>query len=150
MSSHCSLTALEDSQFLCKYFLSVVDEQELPKFQQTVKWINGKIKSKNLPLISESITYDRASLQPRMTVYIRKRKSKYYPFAVCEFQFTIKRFVFIIPFCNEDENDFTNEVDFKRFWSAFKHYKKSGQWLQSDFSSNKAKAFEINLNATLK
>jgi hypothetical protein len=135
---------------LCKYFLSVVEDKYLPNFENTIKWINGNGKSGKLPFISESITYSRFSLQPKMTTYIRKRKSKNFPFAVCEFQFTIKRFVFIIPFSDQDEKDFTDEVDFKRFWNAFKHYKKSGQWLQSDFSSKKARTFEINLNGTLK
>lgn len=134
---------------LCKYFLSVIEDKELRKFEQTIRWINGEIEKKNLPVISESITYNRASLQPRMTIYLRKRKSKNFPFAVCEFQFTIKKFVFIVPFSDQDEKDFTRPIDYKRFWNAFKHYKNAGTWLKTDFSSKTPKTFEINLSATL-
>lgn len=150
LKSDKKVVLLDIYKCLCKYFLSVIEDKELVKFKQTIRWINGEIEKKNLPLISESITYNRASLQPRLTVYLRKRKSRNFPFAVCEFQFTVKKFVFIIPFSNQDEKDFTNSTDYKRFWNAFKHYKNAGTWLQTDFSSKTPKTFEINLSTTLK
>lgn len=149
LKSDKKVVLLDIYKCLCKYFLSVIEDKELLNFKETIRWVNGEVESKTLPFISESITYNRASLQPRMTVYIRKRKSKNFPFAVCEFQLTVKRFVFIIPFSNQDEKDFTNKVDYKRFWNAFKHYKNAGTWLQTDFSSKTPKIFEINLSATL-
>lgn len=149
LKSDKKVVLLDIYKCLCKYFLSVIEEKELVNFKKTINWINGELESKTLPFISESITYNRASLQPRMTIYIRKRKSKNFPFAVCEFQLTVKRFVFIVPFSSQDEKDFTDKVDYKRFWSAFKHYKNAGAWIQTDFSSKTPKIFEINLSATL-
>lgn len=135
---------------LCKYFLSVIDEKYLQHFQKTIDWINGEIKIDNLPKIGERTTYDFFSLQPKIGYFIRKDKESEIPFAVGEFHFTCKVFAFIIPLTDQDEKDFLDVDDYKKYWKTFKHFNKSKGWIFHDYSDNDKKNFKINLNFEVK
>jgi hypothetical protein len=134
---------------LCKYFLSVIDNEHLPHFTKTIDWINNKIDVEKLPKIGEMISYHSFSLQPKIVTYIRKDNNKQLPFAVGEFYFTCKMFAFIIPLSSADDKNFLDEQDFQNYWQTFQHYKKSQGWNFMDYSSNKAKTFTIKLNFEL-
>ncbi len=131
---------------LAKYFISVIDKEYLPKFKKTIEWINGGREADNLPKIAEMLSYHSFSPHPKLVCYIRKNDEKTIPFAVCEFYFTCKIFVFIIPFCEEDDISFIDESQYNKFWKTFKHYDKSEGWNFWDFSDNNKRKFSINLN----
>ena len=131
---------------LCKYYLSIIDKEELSNFSETIKWINGEIESETLPKIAEMISYHSFSTQPKLTHYIRKIDDKTLPFAVGEFYFTCKLFVFIIPFSSQDDRDFRDDTDYKHFWTTFKHFDKSKGWEFRDYSNKNPREFSINLN----
>ncbi|GAA5084581.1 hypothetical protein GCM10023210_04540 [Chryseobacterium ginsengisoli] len=133
---------------LCKYFLSVIDENLLKHFDKTIDWINGDFETLSLPLIAEQITYNQFTTQPNLVYYIRKNDNKNLPYAVCEFQFTCKRMLFIIPFSDLDEKDFTLNNDFQNFWLTFKPYSNVGNWGHNDFSNNNAREFKLTLQFT--
>ncbi len=134
---------------MCKYFLSVIDAEHLPYFKKTIEWINGNIQIGNLPKIGEMISYHSFAIQPRIVTYIRKDEDTGLPFAVGELYFTCKLFVFIIPLSSKDNKDFTNKLDFEKYWETFQHYKKSKGWTFMNYSNNKPREFAINLNFTL-
>lgn len=131
---------------LCKYFLSVIDNEYLPAFKKTIDWINGKIQIENLPKIGEMISYHSFSMQPRIATYIRIIDDKSFPFAVGELYFTCILFVFIIPLSDRDDRNFTDKIDFENYWRTFQHYKKTKGWGFRDYSNNKPREFIINLN----
>lgn len=131
---------------LCKYFLSVIDASQLSHFSETIKWVNGDKVAEKLPLIGEMISYHSFSKQPKLVTYLRKVDDKSIPFAVGEFHFTCKIFVFIIPFTNNDDIDFLEKKDFDHFWETFQHYEKSKGWVFMDYSNNIKKKFILNLS----
>jgi len=135
---------------LCKYFLSVIDPKYLDSFNKTIDWINRKLETNKLPLIGEMLSYHSFSYQPKLTIYIRKNNNTQIPFAVGEFYFACKIFVFIIPFCNKDDRDFINEKDFKNYWNTFKHYNKSKGWVFNDYSDKSLREFKMNINIEMK
>ena len=135
---------------LCKYFLSVIDEKHLCHFEKTIDWINGKVEIEKLPSIAEMTSYHTFSTQPKLIYYIRKNNYLNIPFAVGEFHFTCKIFVFIIPFSNQNDRDFIAKNDFEVFWNTFTHFEKSKGWIFNDYSNNNAREFTINLNFKLK
>lgn len=130
----------------CKFFLSVIDDNLLIHFQDTIKWIKGEIEISNLPKIAELTTYDNFTLQPILSYYIRKDDDESTPFAVCKFVFTCRVYVFIIPLSNRDSLDFCNESEFKHYWRIFKPFNKKKNWSFNDYSNNTPKDFTINLS----
>lgn len=131
---------------LCKYFLSVIPSEYLPAFTKTIDWINGKSEIDTLPKVAELISYHAFSLQPRIVTYVRKVNDFSIPYAVGEFYFTCRLFVFIIPLTTNDDRDFTDSADFKRYWQTFKHYDKALGWDFKDYSINTPQPFSITLN----
>ncbi|MFY0603253.1 MAG: hypothetical protein JXQ93_04845 [Flavobacteriaceae bacterium] len=134
---------------LCKYFLSVIDGNELAHFRKTIDWVKGDLEIESLPKIGELISYDFFTLQPKLTYYIRKdKRCTRHPYAIGEFRFTCKIMIFIVPLSDYDKKNFLKESDYKYFWKTFKHYHKYKDCVFSDYSNNDAKDFSINLNFT--
>lgn len=131
---------------LCKFFLSVIDEQNLQYFDKTVEWINGKIEANKLPKIIEITSYNHFNLQPSLVIYFRNNDNKNIPFAVCEFQFTCLKKIFIIPFCSKDDRDFSVPKNYQNFTNVFDHYNKQYNCKFNDFSDNTSKDFSLLLN----
>jgi hypothetical protein len=135
---------------LCKFFLSVVDKSLLPNFSKTIDWITSDSVIETLPKIAETISYRTFSTQPILRTYIRTNNNKSLPYAVGHFSFTCWTMVFIVPSSNQDNIDFTKEIDYQRFWNFFDVYHSDANWKFSDFSDNKKKNFIININFELR
>lgn len=130
----------------CKFFLSVIDSDELSHFENTIDWVNGDNFEKNLPPIAEMMSYHSFSLQPKLMYYIRKNDNTELPYAVGEFYFTNKVFVFIVPFSSEDDRSFIQPEEYDVFWNTFKHFAKTEDWNFNDYNSQTAKQFILKLN----
>lgn len=131
---------------LCKFYISTIPSSELTKFTKTIEWINGDYKSLILPDVAEIITYKSFTTHPKLTIYTRKNNNYLIPYAVGEFNFTCKKFVFIVPFSSMDNKTFTRKADYNAFWSTFKHLHKLKDWNFNQFSNDSPKIFNINLN----
>lgn len=134
----------------CKFFLSVIDSEYLQDFDKTIEWINGTREINKLPKIAEMISYHAFTTQPKIITYIRKSNDDQVPFAVGEFQFTCKIFVFIVPLARKDNREFIDQNNYDKFWQTFKHYNKTVGWKFLDYSNSQAKPLTISLNFNLK
>ena len=112
---------------LCKYFLSLIPEAELPFFSQTIDWINGALTFDDLPPVTRRQNA-RFSMQPTLTWYQRLDGDARTPYAVVEFQLTSLTLVVIVPGCSKDDRTFSSTADFVIFWDAFKHYGNGALW----------------------
>lgn len=130
---------------LCKYFLSVVKTSELNYFQKTVDWINGNQNVDFLPAIAELKYNNPLMTTPMLRTYIRKNDDLTLPYAVGELHFTAFMYVFIIPLCSNDTQEFIDGEEYMRFWNFFKIYHKMGDWAYRDFSAKTPKDFGISL-----
>lgn len=131
---------------LVKFCLSVIDTNEIRKFEKTIKWVNKKLTFKILPKIGELISYHHFTTEPKLFLYIRKNDNKKIPYMVGEFHLTCKLITFIVPFCEEDENKFVDKESYENFWNEFNHYSKVKGWVFNDYSSDKERDFTFNLN----
>lgn len=134
---------------LTKFFLSIIDESELPYFEDTIKWITGKISTNKLPSIYESINYETFTKHPKLKYYLRKPNEIDMPYAVCQFFFTCKEFIFIIPFCNKDSEHFDQNADWESIFKNFSHLNKYQKQKCYDHSDNTPKNFIMNLNTNM-
>lgn len=131
---------------LCKFFLSVIDTEYVKEFTETIKWINGDLEVSQLPKIGELISYHGFTKQPKLVTYIRKNQDTNLPFAVGEFYFTCKIFVFILPLTKKDDKDFLSDAEYEKFWETFQHFKKTEGWAFMDFSNDEKRKLTLNLN----
>lgn len=134
---------------LCKYFVSVIEAENLPYFADTIKWINRELNIEQLPRIAELIDYGTFAMEPQLITYIRKTDNEQFPFAIGELRFTCKRFIFIIPAAKAKEVDFTNKENYDLFWNGLPHYKAIEAVSFNDFSSDKARDLVLKLNGNL-
>lgn len=131
---------------LCKYFLSVLDNQELKHFEETIKWVNKEKSISSLPKIGQIISHHHFSKEPKIFTYLRKDDNLHLPYAVGEFHFTTIILIFIVPLCKQDKHNFIKEDEFNRFWKIFKHYNKSTGWSFQNFSNDSEKKLQLNIN----
>jgi hypothetical protein len=141
-----SITKQNIYKSFCKYFLSVIDSVELVHFKNTIEWINGKIEIQTLPRVAELMSYGTFTHQPKLTTCIRKNDDGTLPYAIGEFRFAIFVYVFIVPLCSKDEDDFINDESYNRFWHFFKVYGEMGKWGFHNLSPNIPGNFELTLN----
>lgn len=130
---------------LCKYAISVIDNELLQNFKGTIEWIKQKENAKQLPLVAVLTSYKMLRQTPSITVSIRRDKDYTYPYAIGEFRYTFLTFVYIIPFTTCDTQDFTNESNYKRFWDFCKHYNSANEWKFEDFSESMKKEYVVYL-----
>ena len=130
----------------CKYFISVVPSDELSNFTETIKWIRGETDFDELPTIAELLSYHSFSTQPKLVTYLRKNEDNSLPYAVGEFHFTCRIFVFIIPLASKGSKTFHRKDDFDSFWSTFKHLNLVQGWSFKDYSDSQARKMTLNLN----
>ena len=131
---------------LCKYYLSVIDSSQLDYFKETIKWINGELSIEKLPKIGELISYHGFTKQPKLVTYLRINDNNEIPYAVGEFYFTCKIFVFIVPLCSKDSHDFVDNDKFDSYWRAFQHLDKTKGWVFMDYSNDTKRILKMNLN----
>lgn len=134
---------------LVKYFLSVIDANQMSFFQNTVAWINGKYSFESLPKIGR-IPFTSVVQQPTLVYYLRKDDDTDLPFAVAELHFALYKICYIIPGSSKDTKDFTHQEDYDCFRHFFKHYFLTDGWKFEDFSNDKKKTFQINVNIDVK
>ena len=130
---------------LCKFFISVINKEHLAEFSNTIKWINGDLQIEKLPKIAEIVSFKKYSEIPIITTYIKKSEDLQLPFAIGEFAFTCKTFVFIIPMVKSDKISFLNENEYNKVWNTLSHYQKIKGWTHNDYSNNEKKKFRIKL-----
>lgn len=128
-------------KMLCKFFISLVRMEELPYFSQTIDWINDRPTAGKLPPIAILFSEAAVKKHPQLCLYLRQASDATLPFAVGDFSLATIRFVFLVPFCTSDDRDFTNPVDFDRFWKSFKHFEGAKGWRFEDFSCAEKKDF---------
>lgn len=103
---------------LCKYFISVIPEIYLEKFENTIDWINRNVSLENLPIVARYPQNNMNHQQPFIIYHIRTNDNVNLPYAFCELYFANLLFVYIIPLSSEQEIDFTVEENFYKFWNS--------------------------------
>ena len=117
-------------------------------FIETIKWVNEEVKVAQLPKVAETVSYNHFTLEPKLSIYIRKSNNNKLPFAVGEFKFACTITVFIIPLVKAEESKFLEENDYKKYWIFFKHLSDVNKnWYFKDFSDNERKDFSVKLVA---
>lgn len=132
---------------LCKYVISVIDGNKLTSLKKTIKWINSDKETQELlPKVALLISNEMYVDVPVLGLYIRKYNSTEYPHIVAEFKFKVLIFVFIVPFSDEDQDNFVGDESYKKFWTLFKHYSSTEAWVFNSFSSYKKEEFQFVVN----
>jgi hypothetical protein len=131
---------------LVKYSLSVIEREHISKFKNTIDWISGSNFKEKLPKVAILETYQIFTQTPQLSVYIRHDDDNDLPMAIGEFRYTYMTFVFIIPTFSSDEPDFSDSINYERFWTFFKHYHSRNDWKYNDFSSHISDHFVFNMN----
>lgn len=134
---------------LVKYFLSVIDKNQLVHFEETLRWVNGEHSYDKLPLVGR-IDFIKVAEQPTLIYYVRKTDDTSLPYAVAEFHFTLYKICYIIPGSSMDKRDFTNPDNYRYFRQNFKHYYEAKGWHFEDLSDDKKRTFQQNLKIEVK
>jgi len=130
----------------CKYALSVIEQEYLEKFSETLAWIKGEKSIVQLPSIAILKSYRLLTAQPKITISMRTDNDYSLPFAIGEFRCNYLTFIFIIPLSSDDDRDFMNKGDYDNFWRFFKHYSSTNGWEFIDFSDGKKKDYSVQMN----
>lgn len=134
---------------LCKYALSVIDGEYIKYFSETMKWLKGEKIASQLPKIVGVRDYSFVKMWKSypLILYIRKDNNQKIPFLIGEFNFTMHKYLFVVPFCNQDTNNFIDLKYMKEFLKEyFSAIYNSNNYIFMECSSNEKKDFQININ----
>jgi len=120
---------------LCKFVLSVIHSDDIKFFTQTIKWINYGFHATKLPKIAFLQDASFFDPQPTLIFFQRKKEDSDIPFMVGEFHYADIIYVFPIPFCEKDKEDFIAQDDYELLWNKFNQIRSNRNWQYLDYSS---------------
>lgn len=132
---------------LCKITLSTINEEHLADLKQTITWMKtDDQKELCLPNIAVNVIHSGFSKAPQIVNYVRKVDDTDIPHVISEFRLGSLVYVYIIPFSEKDNVDFSNDEDYQKFWDSFKHYSLLNGWRFDCLNSIN----EVSFNETIR
>lgn len=134
---------------LCKYVISVLDNDVLQNFKETIKWINNPTKYSRLPIVAfgNSASFFSA---PALLVSIRKNKDNNYPYCFAILSVMNIAFAFIIPFSTKDKYRFTaGSKCYEKFQNILGSYYSFIEWSDTKLSSSRKTHTLINFTINI-
>ncbi|MEC8081210.1 MAG: HNH endonuclease [Pseudomonadota bacterium] len=132
---------------LCKITLSTIDEEHVADLKQTITWMKtDDQKELCLPNVAVNVVHSGFSKVPKIVNYVRKIDDSDIPHVVSEFRLGSLVYVYIIPFSEKDNVDFSNDEYYQKFWNTFKHYSLVSGWRFDCLNSIN----EVSINETIR
>lgn len=130
------LTPVKFYKALCKITISTIDEEHIGDLKKTIEWLKtDDQKEFFLPNIAVNIIHNCFTKYPQIINYIRKVDDTDIPHVVSEFRLGSLVYVYIIPFSEKDDTDFSKDENYQKFWNTFNHYSFAKSWRFDCFSS---------------
>ena len=108
-----------------KYAIGVMNEAQLPYFEETIKWIKKERPATELPRLCFFLDqYPGKKGKPCITVFSRKNEDRSLPYSYVELQVAGVVIFAIIPFCDQDDRSFSKKEDWTHTMDVLKIYKK--------------------------
>lgn len=145
LDTNYSIVEQDIYRSLCKFALSVISNDCLEHFGDTIKWINRETTLSKLPKVAFLFTYSSFSKHPRIVLYLRKNNDHSLPHLVGQFNHTFITIVFIVPLSNNDSIDFTEKEDQENFWRVFNRLNQFEGWQFHDFSNSLRRKLSVNM-----
>lgn len=133
---------------LCKYVISVIDNQFLPNFQKTINWINSTTKYCRLPWIAIGNSFTKSDT-PKLFISIRKGNNYNYPYCIAIFTIATVGFAFIVPFSSKDKYHFTTSKKYEIFRYMIQSWYKGFEWHFHKLSSSRKINTPINFTLNI-
>ncbi|MHB0897662.1 MAG: HNH endonuclease [Spirochaetales bacterium] len=134
---------------LVKFAIGVLPINEIKKLSATIKWITdvkNDSSSKKLPPVASMIDKRNYYEQPNMVIYKKISDKCDLPYMYVELKIAFIIFVYIIPFADDDNIDYSIQENYDKFWSINKHYNHFGTWTYNQFDYDGKRPFIMNLN----
>jgi hypothetical protein len=108
-----------------KYAIGVMNEAQLPYFEETIKWIKKERSATELPRLCFFLDqHPGKEGKPCITVFTRKNEDRSLPYSYVELQMAGVVIFAIIPFCDQDDRSFSKKEDWTHTMDVLKIYKK--------------------------
>lgn len=133
---------------LCKYVVSVINEQYLPDFKQTIDWINSTTKYCKLPLVAIG-NGQKITDAPYLMVSIRKTSNYNYPYCFALFVIANVAIAFIVPFTSKDKHRFTTSSMYTIFQEMIQSWYGGFKWSFNKLSSSKKTYIRVDFTLQL-
>ena len=106
---------------IVKYAIGVMEEVELPHFQDTIDWIKKEKTAVDLPKLCFFLDNNpKDDKKPCITVFFRKNSDKTLPYSFIDLKVAGVVVFAVIPFCNQDDRTFSKEEDWKHILEVVK------------------------------
>lgn len=128
---------------LCKYAIGMLPTQYVQYFKKTIEWINGTFDASYLPPVKYWFMNQRV-IQPELTVVLRIDDDTSIPFAFAEFTALNMKYIYLIPFANDEECVDDREM-YDHWWSLLK-YAHSFPWREDNYTSTVPRKLNFNFH----
>lgn len=133
---------------LVKAVIGVIDQSKLSKLKTTIQWLrnpdNLKIDNK-LPNVAIALM-SKYFNQPVLNVYLRKNRDRQIPYLFADMTIACYQFVFIIPYVDVDEVDFSVQENYDIFWRSNPQYDGFKNWKFLSWNNDEKEHYDLTLN----
>mgnify|MGYP003953006305 CR=1 FL=1 len=114
---------------LCKLTLSTVDSSIVPNLEETIKWIKSTRKLEtSLPKVAVLVNPNHCQDRPSLTNYVRLDNEVSTPHVVSLLRVFNFFIVYVVPFSDSDNRDFSTDDNFSQFWKVFSNFNQLNGW----------------------
>lgn len=100
---------------LVKCVIGLIGNDNLTPFSRTVKWLRYNEKFDTLPKVAVA-KRNGVIMEPELYIFTRKEDLNYnLPYCFGELRILDDIFVFIVPYCEKDKNNFVSDIEFLTF-----------------------------------
>lgn len=104
-----------------KYVIGVMEDAELPHFQETITWVRKMRTATDLPRLCFYLDNNpKSEEKPCITVFFRKNEDKSLPYCFVELQVSGVVIFGVIPFCDQDDRTFSKDEDWNHLMDVVK------------------------------
>ena len=123
----------------CKYALSVIDEEYLINFSETIRWLLGEIEYDKVPIV-KIIGGEISKLDnPEIMVYLRKNDDSSIPLMFAELHIKGTILFFIVPKDKIESEKFSKVEYFNNIWSLMIY--NNLKWSDINLSSSQKQTY---------
>lgn len=107
-----------------KYAIGVMEDAELPHFQETITWVRKMQSATDLSRLCFYLDNNpKSNEKPCITVFFRKNNDMSLPYCFVELQVSGVVIFGVIPFCDQDDRTFSKDEDWNHLMDVVKIFK---------------------------
>ena len=118
---------------ICKYAINLMPSSYLPRFQQTIDWVAGRMYATKLPVVMTAYNLPHTD-QPVLDLFFRRSDDNSQPLCTAMLYVCDMCYLYVLPFADTDKACVTHMNGLDAYWQPFCQLLPCAIWKTEDMS----------------